>query len=366
MSLKEGLRHIAMLVASVGMLLFICGPLVADASNRGSDGSSIGGKNGGNDNIPGRSPTTRAEKYVLSQIASGEEADMKEKFKDDPNDWNLGGEFLSELLTRFASDQYKVRPHGIQIKNANINGVVDLVNGEVPYDVRLNGCHFDHLLNLTHCRFLKSLSIEKCEFDGSVDFDSATVAYDLVADGCTFRDRNKPQEAPNAGAPPQFINAHFSDLILSGAILPLGSRDAATDFTGLKVDSLLIDGINPKAHVKIGDMNYQSLSPAVWKDLQPVISGWDCSAEFYENLEAALRRRGFTDDANSVYIQQRELERHNNQAWDSLTGKLRGCGITCNSTFSAMVTAFAVFCIWGLVWWESGGSFFAARQTWRS
>jgi hypothetical protein len=319
------------------------------------------------------SAQTIGEEYVLRQIASGQEADLKGRFPDDTENRVIRGDFVRQILT-IVSSRYRVVPHGIQIRNAVVKEDVDLENQEVLYDVKLLDCVFEDFFDATGCHFHRSLSVDGSHFDGSVDFSSVTISNDLTAVNSEFRNTKKSSD-PNDDAGAYFAairvggdvflrgakfeqkvdftsaqierrlvadgatfssradfgdikvkgdgffrkatfegqacfnDAHFTNLFLSDAKFNDQAENEPTIFKGLKVDTAALDGIYIPGKIQIEDMNYQSVSPAVWMKLKPIISNWQTSSEFYENLEALFRRRGFTEQADEIYVERRERER---------------------------------------------------------
>jgi hypothetical protein len=127
-------------------------------------------------------PSSAAEAYVLQQIAKGAEADLNQipsGMQPNPRTTVLRGEFIKRILTVTAG-QYVVTPHGVQIRNADIDDDVDLKNREAPYDVQLIECHFYGFVDFTGSHFRRGLDLNGSTFVNA-DFSNISVAYDLSA-----------------------------------------------------------------------------------------------------------------------------------------------------------------------------------------
>jgi hypothetical protein len=312
---------------------------------------------------------TPAEHYVLARLREGEVADLNE-FAASEQDRILSGSFITDLLTT-ASERYRLPAHGVQILNARVQGDIDLENQEIPYDVKLLSCTFEDFVDATRAHFQKGLTIDGSHFNGSVDFSSVVFVYDLMASDTEFRNIKKDSDpngtagaffsgistggylylvrarfeqradfssarierglvADNASFTAEadfgdvnvkgdglfrnttfegrasFEDARFTDLYLSDATF---SENELTILSGLKIDTAALEGVSAPGKIQTENMNFQSVSPAVWAKLKTTISKWHCDSEFYESLEALFRRRGFTEQADEIYVERRKQER---------------------------------------------------------
>ena len=115
------------------------------------------------------------EQFVWNQLTNQEFIDLSAGLNPAPGtNRTVRGKFLEWLLTA----KGKQLPHvGLRLKNAVIEGPVDLSNVEVPVPVRFVGCHFTGEVTLSGAHFSHDLS-----FSGSV-FDSQFNASALRVDG---------------------------------------------------------------------------------------------------------------------------------------------------------------------------------------
>src|SRR5690349_19922914 len=74
------------------------------------------------------------------------------------------------------------------IEGATIEGELDLINDDIPYDTILTGCQFHGEVNITQSRFAKSLIITDSIFMSKADFESAIVTLDFNAEHADFED----------------------------------------------------------------------------------------------------------------------------------------------------------------------------------
>jgi hypothetical protein len=82
-----------------------------------------------------------AEKWIVTRVTAGEEADLSQQLPAD-KDRNLGAHFLEALLTGTLPG-VKVHRHGVRIIGAIIDEPIDLENAQVPCEVWLNHCQFN-------------------------------------------------------------------------------------------------------------------------------------------------------------------------------------------------------------------------------
>ena len=106
------------------------------------------------------------------------------------------GRFLEWLLTKNVA---QLSHDGLRLKNAVIEGPVDLSNVEVPVQAWLSCCHFKKTLNLSGAHFDHDLSFEGCLFDG--DFQASALRVDGSLEFKSFYLRD-PWKTGSAEAPP--------------------------------------------------------------------------------------------------------------------------------------------------------------------
>lgn len=291
--------------------------------------------------------TLTAEQYVLQQIQAGNPAKMADVFEE--KDLVISAKFLKMLLTD--SQHLQLHPHGIMIEGAIIEGELDLINNEIPYDTFLTGCHFLNPVNLTQSRFAKSLHLTDSVFSDDSDFDSATVIFDFNAEGARFETEAYFQNmrvegdmlinridfeseanftgthvngnliadhakfkntadfdnltvkgdatfrSDNFAGYVSFSEARLNNFFLTDSVL----SGAQTDFTRMKMENGFLEGITYNK-VRIDNMTFQYLSPESWDELQKLASHSAYNAEFYSALEALFQRHGYSDQADEVFI----------------------------------------------------------------
>jgi hypothetical protein len=207
------------------------------------------------------------EEWILNQVASGEEADLKKQFPEE-KDRVLSAKFLEQLLTNSLKES-KVHRHGVQIRNAIVNEPLDLVGAEVPFEMFLLDCRFLKEVNLSKSVFMKGLSFDgstflsparffamkvggavsfdKTIFMRGADFSEVETARNLKANGAEFRSVDDPAFffGMKVGGFTSFISAKFSgpaaflnadihgDFLLSGTEFRNAKQIAA--FTSMRV-----------------------------------------------------------------------------------------------------------------------------------
>ena len=110
---------------------------------------------------PGGDQLTEQERWVLSQVTHGEEADLRKRFGTDQQKCRLSGAFLIKLVT----GGFKNSPvpfQGIQITNALIDGPIKVEYAEI-----------EHLLCLSHCIIKDPVSFQKSHFKKDLSFNGS-------------------------------------------------------------------------------------------------------------------------------------------------------------------------------------------------
>lgn len=302
---------------------------------------------------------TEAESYVLEQVAAGYPAMLAERFPAKESRM-LSGAFIRELLTN-PGERISVNPHGITIDSAWIPDGIDLKNENVAYDVTFTACEFQSGLDFTQCHFAKGLSLRGDLFAGTVDLSSvvidlvfmaddstyssdfiggalkiggdlflrngtftsavditqADIAGNFLADGSTFHDEADFDTVRVKGNGyfrgtvferlADFSDASFTNLFLTET--QFNNPQALTNFSGLRMDTGLLEKASFAGPVNIEGLNFQNLSPTSWEKLQSLAMRSTYNAEFYSNLESLFRKHGYFDQADAVYIAQRERQR---------------------------------------------------------
>ena len=184
---------------------------------------------------------TKAERYVLQQVAAGTVANflVGEKLAEE-KDRVVRGCFIRQLLTN-PGNKLPIHRHGIMVENAIVCGRIDLNNDEVHYDVALDHCIFMDDFDITQSHFAKSLSVARSAFEGEVDFQLATIGFDLTLSEC------------------QFGVAGFNRVHVAGDWLMVKATFAeSVDFTGTEIaGDLVADGATFSGEADFGNMKIE-------------------------------------------------------------------------------------------------------------
>ena len=105
---------------------------------------------------PAADQLTEPERWVLSQVTHGEEADLRKRFGPDQQKCRLSGAFLIKLITGGFKNS-PVPCQGIQITNALIDGPIKVEYAEL-----------EPLLCLSHCILQDPVSFQKSHFKKDV------------------------------------------------------------------------------------------------------------------------------------------------------------------------------------------------------
>jgi len=299
------------------------------------------------------------------------------KFKGESR--TLSGKFLKELLTnppRSASGRsYGVRINGALIQDSK---PIDLHDQTVQCSVTLTRCRFDAEINFDQCSFERGLNFERCEFNRPVDFQHARIAYDFSCLGSIFNAEpsdhepeaefiganvggnflitgatfNEPvnftqmkiggdleaRKDDNTGQITTFGNkvdfnemnvtgnaffggctfrsdVDFTDSVVTNLFLTAANFDGEVKLIRMRMDTGFLDTESMPGPVKLDGMTFQSLSPLSWRQLKSLTKSSNCDAVFYSDLETLFRKHGFTDQANDVYIAERDKEREEINKW---------------------------------------------------
>lgn len=157
------------------------------------------------ENLPNSNANPAAEKWILERVASGDTADLEQRFPNQA-DRVISSSFVEKLLCG-SVENLQVHRHGVRIIHAVVTGAVDLRNAEVPYEIWMAYCQFENRVDLSHSTFRKDLvfygsSFEAVDFSGtkvggtlsllnaafkeSVNFTGVDIGGQLLADGAHF------------------------------------------------------------------------------------------------------------------------------------------------------------------------------------
>lgn len=127
------------------------------------------------------------ERWVRDQVNAGRTADLPAGFPREPNMRVLRGEFIEALLCETVLLPKVRPPRGhISIKNARINGRINLDGAELAHELTLSHCELPDGFSGRRSIWGKPLTILGGVF-GEVDFEGADFRDTLVADSGTFR-----------------------------------------------------------------------------------------------------------------------------------------------------------------------------------
>ncbi len=172
------------------------------------------------------------------------------------------------------------------------------------------------------------------EFAGPVNFGSANIASNFEADKAHFT--NAEQEANfysmKVGRSAFFRSAEFAGSVdFRWAIIAsnFGANGAhftnakqAADFNSMQVGSIAwFDKTDFRGAFNLGDMTYRGIRVGEetdqdwWKSLITLVNQSRYNAATYTNLEAFLKRVGYPDYADEVFIAQKWRERDETLPW---------------------------------------------------
>jgi hypothetical protein len=119
----------------------------------------------------GATPLTKTEQAVLEGVNSGDGTDLGAL-----PDGSISGEFLGRLVAGEIPGT-KFRHNGIQLRNALIDGSLDISGQDVRVPFTCAHCEFVDDVDMSDVHFFHSVSFERTAFDHDINMDHA------VADG---------------------------------------------------------------------------------------------------------------------------------------------------------------------------------------
>ena len=110
------------------------------------------------------------------------------KAGDTISDCSVSGSDLADLLirTEAVNDSAYRLSAGIQIQNADIEGAVTVIGGNVPLPVVFTNCNFRGAVNFDDTTFAHSLEILRSHFDGEVTATRMHISGNFVVKGSIF------------------------------------------------------------------------------------------------------------------------------------------------------------------------------------
>lgn len=125
------------------------------------------------------------ERWVLSQVKQGEEADLKKRFGADPQKCRLSAGFLKKVATGWFT-KAPVTPYGVRIANAIIDGPLSVEYADVDPLLCLSHCIFQDPVSFQKSHFKKDLFLNGSQFLGSVNFKAAKFDADVSCEQTIF------------------------------------------------------------------------------------------------------------------------------------------------------------------------------------
>jgi len=312
-------------------------------------------------------PNVEAERWVQTQVAAGETADLATRFPNE-TDRILSAEFVAELMTGPIRGA-KASRNGVQIKGAVITGTLDLSNAVIAYDTSFKDCCFTDEVYCRKSRFERSLALSGSDFRSEVDFTSAEIAGGFLADETQFAN---PAEEANfervktggdlvirnavfagkalftkadvtgdfnaAGA--QFINANeeatfdsvrvkeyafFHDTVFNGptsfAFANIGMNfgvskaqfndtHGGADFSNMRIgQTAVFSNVVFKGPINLEGLAFQRVATDDWAGFFDMVNRSSYSPGVYTNLESLFRKEGDSKKADAIYLEQKRRER---------------------------------------------------------
>jgi len=170
---------------------------------------------------PDKRQLTESERWVLSQVHEGREADLERQFGEQRQMRRLRAPFLEKLISG-GFDRSRIPPRGIQIAHASIDGPVNLDYSEVDYPLSLSHCLFQHPVTCQESHFKKDLTLSGSRFLQAADFKGIKVDGNLLCNDAVFEQGSSWSDGK--------IGEKFHALRTI-----FRSRDAKADFYALKV-----------------------------------------------------------------------------------------------------------------------------------
>ncbi|MHB9075234.1 MAG: pentapeptide repeat-containing protein [Desulfobaccales bacterium] len=170
-------------------ILFLLWPLLSVQTQVKSHAAKAGGDQ-----------LTEQERWVLSQVEHGEEADLSKRFGADQQQCRLSAGFLKKLVTGGFKNS-SISWHGVQIANASIDGPITVDYAEIDQQICLSHCIFKDPVSFQKSHFKKDLSFRGSRFLGSANFKATKFDGDVICEQTIFERESLWRDAK--------INEHF-------------------------------------------------------------------------------------------------------------------------------------------------------------
>jgi len=140
------------------------------------------------------------EAWIKKRVANEDVANPTSDFPDE-SQRVIGVPFLFDLLIK----QAKTRTNSsviVWISNVTVVGEMNLTYQQIPYDLRLEDCHFLDNIDFADSHFGKNFSVSGSTFEKFVGFKGITVEGDFDGTNCHF---NNLSHDPNQGVSFQYM-----------------------------------------------------------------------------------------------------------------------------------------------------------------
>jgi uncharacterized protein YjbI with pentapeptide repeats len=170
-----------------------------------------------------RPQLTEQERWVLSQVKEGREADLQSKFGSLARMRLLRGIFLEKLISG-SFDHFQVSCRGIKIAHAIIADPIDLEYIEVNYPLSLSHCLFEKAATFQESHYKKDFILNGSTFLQSANFKGIKIDGNVFCNDAIFEQESVWSDA-KIGENFNIIRAKFNH------------SDAKADFSAMKVGS---------------------------------------------------------------------------------------------------------------------------------
>jgi hypothetical protein len=141
---------------------------------------------------------TEPERWVLSQVNEGQEADLEARFGGQPQRQRLRAGFLEKLLLG-GFDRSRISHRGIQIAHATIDGPLNLDYSEIDYPLTLSHCLFEQPVTLQESHFKKDFILNGSTFLQPAHFRGIKVDGNVLCNDTVFEQESLWSEARIGG-----------------------------------------------------------------------------------------------------------------------------------------------------------------------
>jgi hypothetical protein len=170
---------------------------------------------------PASQQLSETERWVLSQVREGREADLERKYAGNPEMQRLRAAFLEKLILGGFSN-YRIPHRGIQIAHARIDEPLNLEYIEVDHPLSLSNCLFRKAVTFQESHFKKDLTLSGCKFLQAANFKGIKVGGNVFCNDAVFEQESLWSDA-KIGEKFHALRAGFR------------SSEAKADFNAMKI-----------------------------------------------------------------------------------------------------------------------------------